>query len=181
MSMWCIRIVQPLSSLSTCVRSRAHLNISPIFNVKFCITLEISRILRWNLAEMWNNYIQINWAKKKKNHVAQRANSILQKPSPHSGMHWLRFSIWACIDSGPRIWSYIDLHCEQVHFVLLFFLQMISRHCVIKWRHSVKILTDLESAHQGYYTIWFLRFQNLTLRYTVFDPVLAMKVMGDRL
>jgi hypothetical protein len=34
------------------------------FSVKFCITLEVSRILRRNLAEMWNNYIQMNRAKK---------------------------------------------------------------------------------------------------------------------
>jgi hypothetical protein len=59
MSIWCIRMVQPLSSLSTCVRSRAHLNVYLIF-----ITLEVSRILKRNLAEMWNNYKQMNRAKK---------------------------------------------------------------------------------------------------------------------
>jgi ABC-type bacteriocin/lantibiotic exporter with double-glycine peptidase domain len=35
-----------------------------IFKVKFCITLEVSQILRQNLAEMWNNYIQMNWTNK---------------------------------------------------------------------------------------------------------------------
>jgi hypothetical protein len=65
-SVWCNRMVHPLSCLSTCVSSRAHLNVYLAnladFEVKFCITLEVSRILRQNLAEMWNNYIQMNRA-----------------------------------------------------------------------------------------------------------------------
>jgi hypothetical protein len=44
---------------------------------------------------------------KKMNHVAQRANSILQMPSPD----------WACIDSDPPIQECIDLGGEQVHIV----------------------------------------------------------------
>jgi hypothetical protein len=50
---------------------------------------------------------------------------------------------------------------------------MILRHCVIKWRHMVNILTDLESTHQGFsYEVLhdiFLRFQNLISGYTIFD------------
>jgi hypothetical protein len=38
--------------------------ISPIFKVEFCITLEVGRILRRNLADMWINYIEMNRAKK---------------------------------------------------------------------------------------------------------------------
>jgi hypothetical protein len=67
------------------------------------------------------------------NHVAQRANSILQKLSP----------IQAHIDCDPPIQACIDLGGEQVHF-----LKMISLYCVIKWRHNIKIWTDLESAHK---------------------------------
>jgi hypothetical protein len=53
------------------------------------------------------------------NHVAQRANSILQKPSPHSGMHWLRFTIRACIDSHSCIPAYMDSEGKQVRFVAI--------------------------------------------------------------
>jgi hypothetical protein len=51
------------------------------------------------------------------NHVAHRANSILQKSSPQSGMHWLRFSVRACIDSHPCIRAYTDTGGKQVRFV----------------------------------------------------------------
>jgi hypothetical protein len=54
---------------------------------------------------------------KQMNHVAQRANNILQKPSPHSGMHWLRFPIRACIDSHPCIWAYMVSGGKQVRFI----------------------------------------------------------------
>jgi hypothetical protein len=33
--------------------------------------------------------------------------------------------------------------------ILYFFKDMILRHCVTKWRHSIRILTDLESTHRG--------------------------------
>jgi hypothetical protein len=107
------------------------------------------------------------------NHVAHRANSILQKPSsnsemhwlrlPHSCMHWLGSPILACIDSGVN-------KC-----ILYSVLQMILHHCVFKWRHSVKILPVIWKAlikgfHLRYNTIWFLQFQNLSLGYTMFDP-----------
>ena len=49
------------------------------------------RLVEWEKCLTSNDYIQKKNKKTKKqmNHVAQRANSILQKPSPHSGMHWL--------------------------------------------------------------------------------------------
>jgi hypothetical protein len=57
------------------------------------------------------------WLKPEMNHVTHRANSILQKPSPHSGMHWLRFFVRACIDSHPRIRAYMGRGGKQVRFV----------------------------------------------------------------
>jgi hypothetical protein len=54
--------------------------------------------------------------------------------------------IRACIDSGPPIRRCTDSRGEQVYFVIL---GNNLRHCVIKWRDSIKILTDLESIYQG--------------------------------
>jgi hypothetical protein len=98
------------------------------------------------IPNFWNEREQ-RWSEYKMNHVAHRANSILQKPSPHSGMHWLRFSVRACNDSHPSIRAYMDTGGKRVRFVS--FRNWFLRYCVIKWRHSVKMLTDLESAHQG--------------------------------
>jgi hypothetical protein len=101
---------------------------------------------------------------------------------PHSGMHLLRFPIWAYIDWGPCIWASIDSGGEQAHFVSF---KNDSRHCVIKWRQRFEILTDLKCAssrafiwgitwYSSYnFKIWPLVSQFSTL-------VLTMKVMDDR-
>jgi hypothetical protein len=130
----------------------------------------IQEMLYWYKACRGSKYSakMITYKKKKKmNHVGRRANSILQKRSPHSGMHWLGFPIWACIDSHSCIRAYMDSGG-------LFLLENGLRHCVIKWCHSVKILSDSESAHQGL-SFEVLHdivpsFVNLTLGYTIFDP-----------
>jgi hypothetical protein len=89
---------------------------------------------------------------------------IVSCKSPHSGMHWLRFHhmgmhwlgspIRACIDSGVN-------KC-----ILCSLLQMILRHCVIKWRHNVKILTDLESIH---YKLSYEVLHDMVLSISKFD------------
>jgi hypothetical protein len=68
------------------------------------------------------------------NHVAH--NSILQKPSPHSGMHWLRFPIRACIDSHPCIRAYMDSGGKQVRLFLLEFDFTSLRHEMTSWRQN---------------------------------------------
>jgi hypothetical protein len=102
------------------------------FSSKLCIRVKVTLWTPWT--DKWT--------------MSPRGLTVSCKSPPH---------IQACIDSGsPFGHALIQvpafghvLICIANRCILVFFLQMISRHCAIKWRHSVKILTDLESAHQG--------------------------------
>jgi hypothetical protein len=97
-------------------------------------------------------------------------------------MHWLRFPIRICIDSRTHIWACID---SGWTCAFCFFLIIISRHCVIKWRHNIKILTDLESTYQVF-SIWgTTRYGSIDLKIwpwgTQFSTLaLTLKVIGDQ-
>jgi hypothetical protein len=79
--------------------------------------IEHAKILRIIAIEKKRTFLVCqHFINNKMNHVAQRANSILQKPSPHLDIHWLRFPIRACIDSHPCIRAYMDSGSKQMHF-----------------------------------------------------------------
>jgi hypothetical protein len=63
---------------------------------------------------------------------------------------------------------------QGVNRRILFLVKLISRHCVIKWRHSFKILTDHKCAHHELsFEVLHNKvptFQNLTFGYTIFHP-----------
>jgi hypothetical protein len=118
----------------------------------------------------------------KLNHVAHRAKIILQKPSSHSGMHWLRFPIRICIDSGLHIQTCIDSGYEQVDFVSF------KKNYLTSLRHQ------MTSERQNY--SWSVKSSSCALiwgttQYCFFDfkmwpcgtpfstAALTMKVMGD--
>jgi hypothetical protein len=114
------------------------------------------------------------------NHVAHRANSVSQKPSPHSGMHWCRFPIRACIDSHPRIRAYIDSGGKQVQFVSFrnWFHVIASSNDVIASKFVLIWKALIKGFHLRYYgfcnlKIWPSGTPFLTL-------VLTMKVTCNR-
>jgi hypothetical protein len=100
--------------------------------------------------------------------------------------------IRACIDSGSpfrhgltHIPAFGHIWIQGVNRCVLFLLEMILCQCVIKWCHSVNILTDLESAHQG---LSFEVLHDIVPSIWKFDLgvhhfcplVLTMKVISDR-
>jgi hypothetical protein len=102
---------------------------------------------------VWGNYLNTNDYIQKKNKqtnkwtMSPRGLTVSCKSPPH---------IRACIDSGSpfehtltHIPAFRHTWTQGVNRFVLSLLKMVLRHCVIKWRHSVKILTDLESALQG--------------------------------
>jgi hypothetical protein len=115
-----------------------------------------------------NDYIQ----KKKMNHVAHRANSILQKPSPIQESIDPGSSIWACIDSGSPF-EHVLTQVWTSAFCILFykwFYIIASSNDVIASKFLLIWKVLIKGFHLRYYTIWFLQFQNLTSGYTIFDP-----------
>jgi hypothetical protein len=105
------------------------------------------------------------------NHVAHRANSILQKPSPIQACIDPGSSIRACIDSGPPF-QHVLTHVWTSAFCILFYKwfyviassnDVIASTLLLIWKVLIKVF------HLRYYTIWFLQFQNLTSGYTIFD------------
>jgi hypothetical protein len=119
------------------------------------------------------SHIRQKLSKIKMNHVAHRTNSILQNPSPHSGMHWLRSPHSAM--HWLRGWTGA-LHILKNHF---------TSYCAIKWLHSVKILIDLESTHQVLsYDVQYDTSFNMKIwpqGTQFFTSALTMKVTADRL
>jgi hypothetical protein len=104
--------------------------------------------------------IKFQFYENKMNHVAHRANSILQKPSPIQACIDPGSSIRACIDSGPPFEHVLT----QVRTSLFYkwFYAIASSNDVIALTFLLIRKVLIKNSHLRYYTVWFLQFQNLT-------------------
>jgi hypothetical protein len=90
--------------------------------------------------------------------------------------------IWACIDLGPPFEHVLTKVCTSASCIIL---QIILRHCVIKWRHSVNFFLSGKHSSRAY--IWdtkrygFCNFKIWPLETPFLTLALTMKVIRDRL